>query len=139
MPKSVGQKKSTSHSQNLKVIITTDGEKGFFTRGKKIAKLVDKRKSIPRRHIINFDDAEEMLTIFTKARRSLMAFLRERDASITDIVQLTHRNRAAVTRDIKLLERYGLVTVSEEINPGHGHRKVVHAISKQPIHLETTI
>ena len=124
----------------MKVVVTTDGKEGFFARGKEIAKLADEGKPIPSRHIVNFDSPEEMLAILTKARRNLMVVLRkEGDASITDIVHLLHRDRAAVARDIKLLEQYGLLTITEETNPGHGNRKVVHAISKQPIQLETTI
>ena len=60
-------------------------------------------------------------------------------SSTTDIAHLAHRDRSAVTKDIKLLEQYGLVTVQEEVNPGHGYHKVVHVISKQPIYLEAVI
>ena len=112
---------------------------GFFERGKLIGKLADEGKPIPKKRIINFDSPEEMISILTKARRGLIRLLRKGDASITDIAHVTQRDRAAVAKDIKLLEGYGLVTVSEEINPGHGHRKLVHAISSQPIHLEATI
>lgn len=126
-------------SKKVKVTIATDGTRGFFKRGKEIAKLADAGMPIPSRRIINFDSPEEMLSILTKVRRKLMALLREGDASITDIAHLMHRDRAAVAKDIKLLENYGLVTISEKINPGHGHRKIVHAISKQPIQLEAFI
>ena len=68
-----------------------------------------------------------------------MVFLRKGNASITEIANLINRDRAAVAKDIKLLEQYGLVIVSKEINSGHGHRKLVHAISKQPIQLEASI
>ncbi len=132
-------KKNSAIGKRLKVIIATDGESGFFERGKEIAKLVDVRKPIPHRCIINFDSPEEMIAILTKVRRNLMVLLRERDASITDIAHLMHRDRAAVAKDVKLLAHYGLVTISEDVNPGHGHRKIVHAISKQPILLETMI
>jgi predicted transcriptional regulator len=131
-------KKIATHKK-AKVTITTDGERGFFERGKEIAKLADAGKFIPASRIINFDSPEEMLAILTKVRRNLMALLRERDASITDIANLLRRDRAAVAKDIKLLEHYGLVTISDEINPGHRHRKIVHAISKQPILLAATI
>lgn len=131
--------KKNTKKKALKIIITADGKEGFFSRGKEIAKLADQGKSIPEKRIINFDTAEEMLAILTKSRRNLMKLIREKNASITDIAHLMHRDRAAVAKDIKLLEQYGLVKVNEEINPGHGHRKVVHAISKRPIQLEAAI
>lgn len=140
MRKSVNQKKSIAMADDrLKVIISTDGKRGFFARGKMIGKLADERQLVPKKRIINFDSPEEMIAILTKTRRGLIALLRKGDASITDIANVMHRDRAAVTKDIKLLEGCGLVTVSEEINPGHGHRKLVHAISKQPIQLEVII
>lgn len=136
----INKKRSPALTKRPQVIITTDGARGFFARGREIARLADAGKPIPSKHIINFDSSEEMLAILTKGRRSLMALLREEgDASITDIASLMHRDRAAVVKDIKLLEHYGLVTISSEVNPGHGHRKIVHAISKQPIVLEATI
>jgi predicted transcriptional regulator len=133
------QKKSPLTENKFKVIISTDGKEGFFKRGKAIAKLADEGKPISHKLIINFDSAEEMIAILTKARRRLIMLLRKGDASITDIANAMHRDRAAVTKDIKLLEQYGLVNISDEINPGHGHRKLVHAVSKQPIQLQASI
>ena len=123
----------------LKTTVSADGAEGFFARGKAIAKLADQGKPIPRKRIINFDSPEEMLSVLTKERRRLMTILRQGAASISDITHLTHRDRAAVAKDIKLLEHYGLVKVSEEINPGHGHHKIIRIVSQRPIHLEATI
>ena len=139
MKKPKSSKKFTAVGKGLKTIISADGADGFFARGKIIAKLADQGKRIPKKRIINFDSPEEMLSVLTKERRRLMVALREGPVSISEITQLTHRDRAAVAKDIKLLEHYGLVTVSEEINPGHGHHKIIRAISNNPIHLEATI
>lgn len=124
---------------NTKITILTNGARGFFERGKEIAKLADAGKPIPPAHLISFDSPEEMFAVLTKVRRKLIALLREKDTSITDAAKLMNRDRAAVAKDIKLLERCGLVTVRDEVNPGHGHRKIVHLISKQPILLEASI
>ena len=129
MKKPKNAKKCSISNKGLKTIISADSVEGFFARGKVIAKLADQGKAIPKKRIINFDTPEEMLSVLTKERRRLMLILREGDASISDITRLTHRDRAAIAKDVKLLEHYGLVTVSEEINPGHGHHKIVHAIS----------
>jgi predicted transcriptional regulator len=126
-------------SEESNTTISADGAEGFFKRGRTIAKLADKGMPIPKKRIINFNTPEEMLAVLTKERRRLMLTLRKSDASISDLTRLTHRDRAAVAKDVKLLEHYGLVTVSEEINPGHGHHKIVRAISKYPIHLKATL
>lgn len=136
------QKKSKKYKitgKELKTTISSDGAAGFFARGKVIAKLADQGKAIPKKRIINFDTPEEMLSVLTKERRRLMLLLRKDAISISQISKSTQRDRSSVTKDVKLLERFGLVTISEEINPGHGHHKIVHAISKYPIHLEATI
>lgn len=131
--------KKRTKAKSLQVVFATDGMKGFFERGKVLAKLADAGKPIPRKHIINFESAEELLAILTKARRELMALLRKGDASVTEITHTLHRDRAAVAKDIKLLEQYGLVKVNKETNPGHGHHTIVHAISKRPIQLTAVI
>lgn len=131
--------KKANHSNKPEVIISADGTRGFFQRGKAIAKLSDQKKSISRKTIIHFDSAKEMLAILTKPRRQVMQIIRECPASITNISVLTHRNRAAVAKDIKLLEHYGLVKITQEVNPGHGMHKIVRPISKLPIHLEAFI
>lgn len=132
-------KKHITSTKVAKVIVASDGAKGFFARGRVIAKLADQGKSVPKKRIINFDSAEEMLAVLTKGRRQLMMALRGGAESISELCQLTHRDRAVIAKDIKLLEHYGLVTISKEINPGHGHHKIIHAISQQPIHLAATI
>jgi predicted transcriptional regulator len=134
---------TSTHKKHInkqpEIIITTDGKEGFFSRGKEIAKLADRGETIPSLHIVNFESVEEMLAVLTKARRGLMALLREADASIPEIVRLLNRDRSAVVKDIKLLEQYGLVTIRKEVNPGHGYRKVIHSVSKRPIKLQTII
>ena len=57
-----------ANNKRLKVMIVTDGARGFFARGREIAKLADTGKPIPSRRIINFDSPEEMLAILTKGR-----------------------------------------------------------------------
>lgn len=132
-------KKYTDASEGLKTTILADGAKGFFARGKVIAKLADKGKRIPKKRIINFNTPEEMLSVLTKERRKLMSILRKGALSITELTKITKRDRAAIAKDVKLLKHYGLVTVSKEINPSHGQHNIVHAISKYPIHLQATI
>lgn len=132
-------RKQKPKKKNVKTIITTDGMRGFFKRGKAIAKLADQGKPIPHVRIINFDNPEDMLAILTKARRHLMMVIREGASSIPKIVQLTHRDRAAIVKDIKLLEKYGLITISKETNPGHGLRKIIRPVSNRPIQLKTII
>src|SRR3990167_2007499 len=104
MKKSKNAKRYKTAGVGLKTTISADGVKGFFARGKIIAKLVDRGKAIPRKRIINFDTPEEMLSVLTKERRKLMLLLRKGAFSISQITRLTHRDRSVITKDVKLLE-----------------------------------
>jgi hypothetical protein len=55
MPKN----KKHTPKRKLQIVLAADGIKGFFKRGKAIAKLADAGKPIPHKYIINFDSSEE--------------------------------------------------------------------------------
>lgn len=40
-----------------------------------------------------------------------------------------HRNRTAITKDVGILEKLGLIISNRESNPGHGIQKVVRAVA----------
>ena len=40
------------------------------------------------------------------------------------------RDRSAVTRDVAVLGKAGLITITEKIHPGHGRMKEVRARAK---------
>ena len=49
--------------------------------------------------------------------------------TINELTQRLHRNRSAITRDIGLLEKAGLVVSQSLANPGHGIQKAVRSIA----------
>jgi predicted transcriptional regulator len=49
--------------------------------------------------------------------------------SITDLARRLGRDRSAVTRDVALLERYGVIRVVEKPLPGHGKQKWVTPVA----------
>jgi predicted transcriptional regulator len=106
----------------------------FFERGRKIAKLADHGRAIPESRVIAFEDAELLLHVLTEKRVMLLKQIKVASASISDLARQLHRDRSAVTRDVQLLERFGVVEVTEEPLPGHGRRKVVAPVASE-IHL----
>jgi predicted transcriptional regulator len=58
--------------------------------------------------------------------------------TIKELTSRLHRNRSAVTKDVGLLEKLGLVVTSRQSNPGHGFQKVVQSIA-QKIELVATL
>ena len=49
--------------------------------------------------------------------------------TIKELTRRLHRNRSAVTTDVDMLEKMGLIVSSRQLNPGHGLQKVVQAIA----------
>ena len=44
------------------------------------------------------------------------------------------RDRSAVTRDIQVLERFGVIQVTEKVLPGHGRQKWIMPLAGE-VHL----
>lgn len=115
----------------MKTVIKVSSVDEFFERGRKIAKLADQGKPIPRERVISFEDPEELARLITTAKLVLFREVKECPGSITDLSQRLHRDRSAVKRDIDELERFGLVQVEEKAFPGHGRKKEVRAVADQ--------
>ena len=49
--------------------------------------------------------------------------------TIKELTTRLDRNRSAVTKDVGMLEKMGLIVSSRQSNPGHGFQKVVQAIA----------
>jgi predicted transcriptional regulator len=58
--------------------------------------------------------------------------------SISQLVQVLHRDRTAITRDIGKLEALGLLVSLRQINPGHGIQKFVQSVAPK-IELKATL
>jgi predicted transcriptional regulator len=121
-----------------RVKISTGSTEQFFRRGRKIAKLADRRKSIPESFSISFEDPADMLALLTPKRVEVLDFLLENPASITQLAHAVKRDRSAVKRDIDALASAGLVRLRDAILPGHGRQKIVQAEAKR-ITLTATI
>ena len=70
-----------------------------------------------------------MFTVLSEARRRLMLEIMREPRTISELSDRLHRDRAAVTKDISLLERLGLVVSQRQSNPGHGIQKIVRAVA----------
>ncbi len=102
----------------------------FVKRGRKIAKLADAGKPIPYSRIISFEDPEDFLAVLTPERMRLLQAARESPGSITDLARTLKRDRSAVTRDVQVLKRHGIVDVTERPLAGHGRRKWVAPVAR---------
>ena len=111
--------------------IIKESTEDFFKKGRKIARLADAQKPIPESYVLSFDDPQVFSTLISPAKLRLIASIREEPGSISVIAKKLHRDASSVSKDISLLEGFGLVAVKDKTNPGHGKIKEVSATSKK--------
>jgi len=112
-----------------KVVIRTDDLDGFFTRAKDAARRADQGQSFDGKVTISFEDPQRMFTVLSEARRRLMSEVMHEPKSINELTLRLHRNRSAITKDVGMLEKMGLIVSSRRSNPGHGIQKMVQSIA----------
>lgn len=71
----------------------------------------------------------------------MLAMIRKKPRTLTDLAKVLRRSRAAVDRDVKLLASVGIIKSNYVSNPGHGKHKLITATDQTPITLQvkTTI
>ena len=106
-----------------KTEIQVERVRKFFERGRRLAKAADHGSAIPDSSVVAFEDIEALLQVLTKQRVLLLKQVKETPASISVLAKTLKRDRSAVTRDIQILERFGVVQVTERPLPGHGKQK----------------
>jgi predicted transcriptional regulator len=95
----------------------------FFERGRKVAIAADRGEAIPFSRVVAFEDIESLLKVLTEKRVLLLRQVKETPASISTLAKKLKRDRSAVTRDVQILERFGVVRVTDKPLPGHGKQK----------------
>jgi predicted transcriptional regulator len=97
----------------------------FFARGRKLAKAADRGSPIPASRVVAFEDVKDLLSLLTAKRVLLLKQVKETPSSISMLAKELNRDRSAVTRDVQMLEHFGVVQVTEKPLPGHGKQKWV--------------
>lgn len=103
----------------------------FFERGLRLAKLADQGGAIPSSRVVAFEDVESLLYVLTEKRVFLLKQVKKTPASISSLAEKLKRDRSAVTRDVQVLERFGVIRVTEKVLPGHGRQKWVSPLASE--------
>lgn len=74
---------------------------------------------------MTFEDPADLVRVLSAERVRVIRAVREKPAPVSELATRLRRDRKAVKRDVTLLESFGLVNAREEINPGHGRKKVI--------------
>jgi predicted transcriptional regulator len=116
-------------SNEGKVRVVTDGVDGFFSRAREHARKLDRGEKLEPELVIAFEDASEMMKVLSAERlRVLRASKKATPVSV--LAGTLKRNARAVSRDINLLESFGLLRTRYVPNPGHGRRRIVESSAK---------
>lgn len=110
----------------------------FFERGRKLAKAADRGNAIPSSRVVAFEDVESLLHVLTEKRVLLLRQVNETPTSISVLAKKLKRDRSAVTRDVQVLERFGVLQVTEKPLPGHGRQKWITPLAGE-IHLTAVL
>lgn len=113
-----------------KAEIRVESVEAFFERGRKYARLADRGGRIPESRIVAFEDMETLLSVLTERRVTLIKQVKQKPGSITVLASRLGRDRSAVTRDVQLLERVGVIQVTRKTLPGHGKQKWVSPVAR---------
>lgn len=112
-------------SKRAKANITNDGVKGFFTRVREHARKLDRGEALAAEVTISFESAADMMRVLSPERVRILDVAREGVHSVSILASELKRNTRAVSRDVDLLEEFGLLSTRYEVNPGHGKLRIV--------------
>ena len=112
-----------------KTIVRTSTPEEFFARAKATARKLDRKESVERSVIISFEDPKVMFSALSETRRTLMTRVLAKEHSISELTHSLRRDRGAVAKDIKFLEKAGLLISEKRANPDHGVEKVVRSVA----------
>jgi predicted transcriptional regulator len=114
-----------------KIVVRTDDVAGFFSRAKDAARRADQGAAFDGKVTLSFEDPQRMFTVLSETRRRLMLEVMREPKTINELSHRLHRNRSAITKDVGLLEKMGLIVSQRQSNPGHGIQKVVQSVAPQ--------
>jgi predicted transcriptional regulator len=113
-----------------KVTIKTGSADEFFDRVRGRAEKLDRGESLPAEMTISFEDPMELLSILTTERVRLLRRAKGGSVPISVLADSLNRDVRAVSRDVVVLEKAGLLRTSFRANPGHGRLKIVEPLAR---------
>jgi len=114
-----------------KVNIGAGSTAEFFDRVRSHAKRLDQGENLPAEMSVTFEDPAEMLKVLSAERVRLLRRAKAGSVAVSDLASGLKRDVRAVTRDVVLLEKAGLLRTSYRVNPGHGRLKIVEAVARE--------
>ena len=127
MKKEINIKTRTRH---VGIKIETGTAEDFFKRSLERARKMDRGERPPAEVRLTFEDPADLMRVaFSVQRIRVLLTVRSQPRPVSELAHVLKRDRKAVSRDVKVLESFGLVRLHEQPNPGHGLMKVVEPLA----------
>ncbi len=110
--------------RSVKFRVVADGAEGFFSRAREHARKLDKGVELETEVTISFENPADMIRVLSAERIRLLK-MAKKPCPVIELANFLGRDTRAVSRDINLLESFGLLHSTYVPNPGHGKRRVV--------------
>lgn len=108
-----------------RVTVSSGTVEAFMERTLERARKMDRGEKIPSEITMTFEDPSDLVRVLSAERVRVLHAVRTKPAPVSELATTLRRDRKAVRRDVSLLESFGLVSGREEINPGHGRRRII--------------
>jgi predicted transcriptional regulator len=130
--------KQQSARRAVVIRVATGGSGDFFKRSLARARKLDRGEKLPAEIRLTFEDPADLIRVLSAERIRVLRAVRMSPQPVSDLANILKRDRKSVSRDVKLLESFGLVRTHAEPNPGHGLMKIVEPLAAK-YHLVATI
>jgi predicted transcriptional regulator len=109
--------------------VRTGSVEDFFARSLERARKLDHGERLPALIRLTFEDPADLARVLSAQRIRVLLTVRSKPRAVSDLANVLRRDRKSVSRDVKVLESFGLVRTHERPNPGHGLMKVVEPLA----------
>jgi predicted transcriptional regulator len=112
-----------------RVTVSSGSVEAFIGRSLERARRLDRGEKLAPEITLTFEDPADLVRVLSAERVRVIHAVREKPAPVSELATTLRRDRKAVKRDVTLLESFGLVNAREEINPGHGRRRIIEPLA----------
>jgi predicted transcriptional regulator len=117
--------------RKTKITLRTGSTEEFFDRLLERAKKLDRGEVLPPGITITYEDPEDLLDLLTSERVRLLRHVKGESLQLSVLAAGLKRDVRAVSRDVSVLEKAGLLKTSYRPNPGHGRMKIVEPVAQE--------
>jgi predicted transcriptional regulator len=112
-----------------RVTVSSGSVEAFVGRSLARARRLDRGERLAPEITMTFEDPADLVRVLSAERVRVIHAVREKPAPVSELAVTLRRDRKAVKRDVSLLESFGLVNAREEVNPGHGRRRIIEPLA----------